>query len=57
MRTAGACTGQLVKQEQMQKLSTAPFWAAKKAERKVGKGKGKETYPGYFSLSAAVEPR
>ena len=48
MRTAGACTGQLVKLEQMQKLSTAPFRAAKKTERKVGKGKGKETYPGYF---------
>ena len=32
----------------MQKLSTAPFRAAKKTERKVGKGKGKETYPGYF---------
>ena len=33
----------------MQKLSTAPFRAAKKTERKVGKGKDKETYPGYFS--------
>ena len=32
----------------MQKLSTAPFRTAKKTERKVGKGKGKETYPGYF---------
>ena len=30
----------------MQKLSTAPFRAAKKTERKVGKGKGKETRPG-----------
>ena len=30
------------------KLSTAPSEAAKKRERKVGKGKGKETYPGYF---------
>ena len=28
------------------KLSTAPFRAAKKTERKVGKGKGKETRPG-----------
>ena len=46
MRTAGAYTGQLRKQEQMQKLSTAPFRAAKKTERKVGKGKGKETRPG-----------
>ena len=34
---------------QMQKLSTAPFRAAKKTERKVSKGKGKETYPGYLS--------
>ena len=33
----------------MQKLSTAPFRAVKKPERKVRKGKGKETYPGYFS--------
>ena len=33
---------------QMQKLSTVPFRAAKKTERKVSKGKGKETYPGYF---------
>ena len=32
----------------MQKLSTAPFRAEKKTERKVGKGKGKETDPGYF---------
>ena len=32
----------------MQKLSTAPFRAAKKTERKVGKEKGKETDPGYF---------
>ena len=32
----------------MQKLSTAPFRAAKKTERKVSKGKGKETDPGYF---------
>ena len=30
----------------MQKLSTAPFRAAKKTERKVSKGKGKETRPG-----------
>ena len=30
----------------MQKLSTAPFRAAKKPERKVSKGKGKETRPG-----------
>ena len=33
----------------MRKLSTAPFRAAKKTERKVSKGKGKETDPGYFS--------
>ena len=33
----------------MQKLSTTPFRAAKKTERKVSKGKDKETYPGYFS--------
>ena len=33
----------------MEKLSTAPFQAAKKTERKVSKGKDKETYPGYFS--------
>ena len=32
----------------MQKLSTAPFSVAKKTERKVGKGKGKETRPGYL---------
>ena len=30
----------------MQKLSTTPFRAGKKPERKVGKGKGKETRPG-----------
>ena len=30
----------------MRKSSTAPFRAAKKTERKVGKGKGKETRPG-----------
>ena len=30
------------------KLSTGRFRGAKKAERKVGKGKGKETDPGYF---------
>ena len=30
----------------MQKLSTAPFRAVKKPERKVGKGKCKETGPG-----------
>ena len=29
-----------------EKLSTAPFQAVKKPERKVGKGKGKETRPG-----------
>ena len=34
----------------MQKLSTAPFRAAKKTERKVSKGKGKETRPGCFSI-------
>ena len=34
----------------MKKLSTAPFRAAKKTERKVGKGKGKETRPGCFSI-------
>ena len=34
----------------MEKLSTAPFRAAKKTERKVGKGKGKETRPGCFSI-------
>ena len=33
-------------QQGMQKLSTAPFRAAKKTERKVCKGKGKETRPG-----------
>ena len=32
----------------MENLSTAPFRAAKKTERKVSKGKGKETDPGYF---------
>ena len=30
----------------MRKLSTDPFRAVKKTERKVGKGKGKETRPG-----------
>ena len=30
----------------MRKLSTAPFRAKKKTERKVSKGKGKETRPG-----------
>ena len=30
----------------MRKLSTVPFRAAKKTERKVSKGKGKETRPG-----------
>ena len=30
----------------MQKLSTGPFRAAKQTERKVGKGKDKETRPG-----------
>ena len=34
----------------MRKLSTSPLGAAKKAERKVGKGKGKETRPGCFSI-------
>ena len=34
----------------MQKLSTAPFRAVKKPERKVSKGKGKETRPGCFSI-------
>ena len=34
----------------MQKLSTAPFRAVKKPERKVRKGKGKETRPGCFSI-------
>ena len=34
----------------MKKLSTAPFQAVKKPERKVGKGKGKETRPGCFSI-------
>ena len=33
----------------MEKLSTAPFRAIKKPERKVGKGKGKETYPTTFA--------
>ena len=32
----------------MQKLSTTPFRAGKKPERKVGKGKGKETRPGSY---------
>ena len=31
-------------------LSTAPFRAAKKTERKVSKGKDKETRPGCFSI-------
>ena len=39
----------------MQKLSTAPFRAAKKTERKVGKGKGKETRPG--SCKNPLRPR
>ena len=30
----------------IEKLSTGPFQAVKKPERKVGKGKGKETRPG-----------
>ena len=34
----------------MRKLSTAPFRAAKKTERKGSKGKGKETRPGCFSI-------
>ena len=34
----------------MQKLSTDPFLAVKKTERKVSKGKGKETRPGCFSI-------
>ena len=33
-----------------EKLSTGPFRAVKKTERKVGKGKGKETRPGCFSI-------
>ena len=32
----------------MRKLSTGPFRAVKKPERKVGKGKGKETRPGSY---------
>ena len=39
-----------MEKQQMQKLSTTPFRAAKKTERKVGKGKGKETRPGCFSI-------
>ena len=39
----------------MQKLSTPPFRAAKKTERKVGKGKGKETRPG--SCKNPLRPR
>ena len=34
----------------MQKLSTAPFRVVKKTERKVRKGKVKETRPGCFSI-------
>ena len=34
----------------MRKLSTGPFRTIKKTERKVGKGKGKETRPGCFSI-------
>ena len=34
----------------MEKLSTGPFRDAKKTERKVSKGKGKETRPGCFSI-------
>ena len=34
----------------IEKLSTGPFRAVKKPERKVGKGKGKETRPGCFSI-------
>ena len=34
----------------MRKLSTIPFRAAKKTERKVSKGKDKETRPGCFSI-------
>ena len=41
--------GKHSKDTTMQKLSIAPFRAAKKTERKVSKGKDKETYPGYFS--------
>ena len=37
------------------KLSTAPFQAVKKPERKVGKGKGKETRPG--SCKNPLRPR
>jgi len=32
----------------MKSYQQAPFRRAKKAERKVSKGKGKETYPGYL---------
>ena len=39
----------------MEKLSTAPFRAAKKTERKVSKGKGKETDPG--SCKNPLRPR
>ena len=42
--------GKHSKDTTMQRLSTAPFRAAKKTERKVGKGKGKETRPGCFSI-------
>ena len=34
----------------IEKLSTGPFLASKKTERKVSKGKGKETRPGCFSI-------
>ena len=39
----------------MQKLSTGPFRTAKKTERKVSKGKGKETRPG--SCKNPLRPR
>ena len=39
----------------MQKLSTSPFGAAKKAARKVSKGKGKEIIPG--SCKNPLSPR
>ena len=39
----------------MRKLSTAPFRAAKKTERKVSKGKDKETRPG--SCKNPLRPR
>ena len=47
--------GKHSKDTTMQRLSTAPFRAAKKTERKVGKGKGKETRPG--SCKNPLRPR